>query len=269
MIEVLIPYRGEVNELLLSVIEKNLSNPIVDRVHLSVNPSGFGTEDFDSFRNNQKFKMTLQSEDLGLYGNFRFLVKSAISPFLVFQCGDDVQTENYSEMVSQLKLNNKALAIPTWCWKEFNPSKSGHYGEEIHGVYPFLNSRRSRFESCEVAEPSWIFGVWRTQYLKSIFPAGNFDWLDFYILQKSLCDNQIVNVETESKLVIGTWKWANKVPHSVVGSGPRASEWAKRFMFLYFSYGVFWHPFISVKWLRRLIIIAVRSRILRRESSAN
>jgi hypothetical protein len=266
VIEVLIPYRGEVNDLLLVAIQKNLSNPYVGRVHVSVNPSEFGTEELEPFRDNQKFTLTLQTENLGLYGNFRYLVNSAVTPFIVFQCGDDVQTDDYSKMVKQLNLDNKALAIPEWCWREFNPSKGGHYGEEEAGVYPSLTSRRSRFLSCEIAEPSWIFGVWRTNYLKSIFPSNDFDWLDFFLLQKSLCENQVVRVETNTRLVIGTWRWANKVPHSVSRSGPKAYDWSKRFMTLFLLHGVFWHPVVSINWVKRLIIIAIRARKLRQDS---
>jgi glycosyltransferase involved in cell wall biosynthesis len=268
VIEVLVPIKGEITTYLSDAIKLNLANDQVQLVHVSVNPSIHNSEPLDRFLANPKFRVTHQNQDLGLYGNFRFLINECKAPFLVFQCSDDLQTIEYEILCTQLKLNGKSLAIPTWKWQEFNPSIGGHFGNETHGTYPSLSSKKSRLASCEFAEPSWIFGIWRSDYLKSNFPLENFDWLDYFLLQKSLCLDEVIVVETASNLVIGTWNWAGKSPHTVELSGPRPLSWSLRFMRLFLQYKVYLHPGVAYLWIKRILIINVRSYLVRKNKRA-
>ncbi len=262
------PIKGEITQYLTDAIDRNLADEQVDLVHVSVNPSAHSSALLDAFLTYPNFRITRQNQDLGLYGNFRYLINECKSPFLIFQCADDFQTRDYERLCTQMELNEKSLAIPSWIWQEFNPAIGGHFGEGTHGTYPSLSSKKSRLASCEIAEPSWIFGVWKSDYLKSIFPIEDFDWLDFFLLQKTLCLDEVIIVETPTNLVIGTWNWAKKSPHTVDPLGPQPLNWSLRFIQLFFQYRVYLHPGVANRWIKRIILINIRSYYVRKNKRA-
>lgn len=262
------PLKGEITQYLTDAIDRNLADDRVDLVHVSVNPSAHSSALLDTFLKHPKFRITRQNQDLGLYGNFRYLINECKSPFLIIQCADDLQTKDYEKLCTQLNLSGKSLAIPTWYCQEFNPSYDGHYGGQTPGTYPSLSSKKGRLASCEFAQPSWIFGLWRSIYLKSIFPSQDFDWLDYFLLQKTLCLDEVIIVETPTKLVIGTWNWANKSPHTVDPFGPRPLNWSLRFMRLFFEYKVYLYPGIAKRWIKRIVLINFRSFYVRTRKRA-
>lgn len=240
-------------------VEAALANTFVNQIHISVNPSQAFCDLSDVLFLSPRIRITLQKYDLGLYGNFRFLIQSATAPYIAIQCADDQQTADYQNVCLALRKSSCVLGIPTWHWSEFDPQKGGHFGAPKDGVYPNTESKNALLLDAEKAEPSWIFGIWESEYIKEHFPKEDFDWLDFYLLQKVCCDERVKRIETVTPLIIGTWNWAGKSPHSVDPLGPFAKTWSLKFLGLWFEKKLFRHPLITYKWLRRLVIINVRA----------
>jgi hypothetical protein len=113
------------------------------------------------------------------------------------------------------------LIIPSWFWAEYNPQEKGFFDftNKIKGTLPDLSTSRTIVDAALHSEPSWIFGIWRTTYLQSIYPKRNFDWLDTHLLQKALLSRKVSLMPVENPTIIGTWNWANKVPNSVSHKG--------------------------------------------------
>jgi hypothetical protein len=89
---------------------------------------------------------------------------------------------------------------------------------------PLLVNQDNRFNSLSYAQPSWIFGLWKTEYLKAAFPPRNFDCLDVYLLQRALLEGKVVSFQTDNPMTIGTWDWKGKVPNADNGRRFRAAK---------------------------------------------
>jgi hypothetical protein len=216
-----IPSKG-VNQSTLRVIELALSLEGVSEILVSVNP-GIDSELLPSeIFSNSKIKVTLHDFDLGLYGNFRYLVQSATSDKFMWLCTDDAPSSNLLQLSDAIDDKGSILAIPKWYWSEYRPETSSFDPSRKLGVTP-PNSRDDAYLSALMnPEPSWIFGLWNTRFLKRYMPVVDFDWLDVHLLQQALLSHKVICVDTTSPMIIGTWNWANKKPNSVKESGPYA-----------------------------------------------
>jgi hypothetical protein len=216
---ILIPSRGFTREL-VCVIEAALQGSRVDRIIVSVNPGStqFKKSLLDTInqRHEQNVVLVEQESDLGLYGNFRYLINKAESRFLVLWCTDDVITPDLEEVCSKMISAGAVLGISSWETREFYPGVCKHGELGLPGRIPDLSTELAKAVSSIWAEPSWIFGVWDTRFIQKSFSQWNFDWLDCYILAKAILSRSIT-LEVKNPTIIGTWNWANKIPHSVSG----------------------------------------------------
>lgn len=213
-----IPSRG-VTSSLYRVVEYALSLD-VDEIIVGINPTTDSSE-FVNHYGDARLKLFFHNSDLGLYGNFRFLLHQANSPLFAWLCTDDLISK---EAISILKGRDHIeanLVLPTWKWVEYNPDQENCFAmdKSIEGVYPCLTNNKALAEAALQCEPSWIFGIWNSIYLKSIFPRTNFDWLDCYILQKTLLSRKVEVLSVSDPTLIGTWNWASKIPNSVNPKG--------------------------------------------------
>lgn len=213
-----IPSRG-VNSSLRRVIEHALSLD-VEEVVVGINPTGGQIEDCAQFID-PRLKIFIHNRDLGLYGNFRFLLEQASSTYFVWSCTDDFLSPDIPHALEGLDTSAINLYIPSWNWAEFKPDEAQPFDLEnkIAGRFPIVDTSQSIIESALSSEPSWIFGVWRTRYLQKIMPQKNFDWLDTYLLQKVLLTRKVELISVSTPTVIGTWNWANKIPAPVSKKG--------------------------------------------------
>lgn len=133
-------------------------------------------------------------------------------------CTDDKFSESVPALLQGAEDGSLNLAIPTWIWAEYYPDTvSFSLGNAKEGNYPNLSDADSTLKSIIYCEPSWIFDVWRTKYLQSIFPTSSFDWLDTYLLQKVPLTRKVVSFDLPKPMIIGTWHWKNKISGSVNG----------------------------------------------------
>lgn len=184
---VAIPSRG-VNPSLIRVLSDALKVDGVEEILVGINPDG-SKYDFllEPYLNNSKIKFFRHKEDLGLYGNFRLLLHQSRNRYFSWLCTDDQISPSILELLNQAQKNSSNLVIPTWIWAEYYPDTLSFSMDDAKpGNYPNISSSDSTLKSIIYCEPSWIFGVWRTEYLQSIFPDASFDWLDTYLLQKVL-----------------------------------------------------------------------------------
>jgi glycosyltransferase involved in cell wall biosynthesis len=213
-----IPSRG-INPSLYRVIDHALSLD-ADEIIVAINPGGEKIDDLSKY-SDPRLRIFFHEDDLGLYGNFRFLVKRASSEYFSWLCTDDLISADIPSLLRGLHGSGDNLIIPTWLWAEYNSQGNNMFDltNMKEGTLPDLSSSRSIVQSALHSEPSWIFGIWRTRYLRSIFPSRNFDWLDTHLLQKALLSNKVSVISTANPTIIGTWHWAAKVPSSVSQKG--------------------------------------------------
>lgn len=213
-----IPSRG-INHSLHRVIQHAISLD-VDEILVGINPGGEEVGGLSRYED-PRLKITFHENNLGLYGNFRFLVRQANSVFFSWLCTDDLTSTDVPNLLRDYHESDDNLIIPSWFWAEYNPQGKNFFDltNKMIGTLPDLSTSRTTVDSALHSEPSWIFGIWRTTYLQSIFPKRNFDWLDTYLLQKALLSRKVSLMSVENPTIIGTWHWANKVPNSVSHKG--------------------------------------------------
>jgi hypothetical protein len=216
---VAIPSRG-VNASLIRVLKEAQLLVGVDEILVGINPDGSGScSDLEPFLVDSRIKIFHHEKDLGLYGNFRFLLMQSTSEYFSWLCTDDRASESTLELLSNIEKDFLNLVIPTWNWAEYNPDTLSHSLDDAKsGHYPSVSSPDSTLNSIIYCEPSWIFGIWRTNFLLSIFPKSDFDWLDTYLLQKVILTRKVAHISVQDPMIIGTWHWKNKIPSSVTGS---------------------------------------------------
>lgn len=213
-----IPTRG-VSTSLIRVIEHAISLK-ADEIIVGINPDNKSDIELPEYED-PRIKIFEHQNNLGLYGNFRFLVENASGIYFAWLCTDDqISSTAVSELDSFIK-DAPNLVIPNWEWVEYHPNPSPYFDttHRIKGVYPNLESKKGLVDSALHSEPSWIFGIWKTSYLQKIFPKKDFDWLDTHLLQKVLVTRKVKIVSTEQPTLIGTWHWAGKIPGSVNQKG--------------------------------------------------
>ncbi len=215
---VAIPSRG-VNASLIRVLKEAQLLVGVDEILVGINPDGWSACSLlEPFLVDSRIRIFHHEKDLGLYGNFRFLLMQSKSEFFSWLCTDDRASESTLDLLSEIEKDFLNLVIPTWKWAEYNPDTLSHSLDDAKpGNYPSISSPDSTLKSIIYCEPSWIFGIWRTSYLSSIFPKGDFDWLDTYLLQKVILTRKVAHINVQDPMIIGTWHWKNKIASSVNG----------------------------------------------------
>lgn len=218
-LEVGIPLLSGV-ELAHQVVLDVLSWPNIGRVHLSINLPGLDSAKyFELEKIDPKVVVTCQNNNLGLYGNFRFLVENSKLDYFAWHAFDDqVSSQTIGNALSIISSSPKSsLAVIPYELQECLLQPLRWEGNKLPGILPKISDRKENFFSALYAEPSWIFGIWKSGYLKAIYPKKDFDWLDSYILHRVLIEKKVVVVEGSEPMTIGTWTYLNKVPNSVNG----------------------------------------------------
>jgi hypothetical protein len=198
--------------------------PGVSAIHLSVNDPGDLEERFEALTQmDSRVRVTLQRDNLGLYGNLRFLAQSAAASHFSWLAADDILTRDFVEAFlnrerpTKLSVSNFVHQI---CVR--NPTISWDLSSTVQGWWPEpKDDGRWQYFS---TEPSWIFGIWETSYLKKIFPSKSYDFLDTILLAHVLFDDEISLICVKNPSVIGLWP--NRPPNHVNGKYHGFSKWA-------------------------------------------
>lgn len=185
-------------------------------IHISINdPRGEESAYMALGSLDPRVKVTCQPRNLGLYGNFRFLIENATGDSFHWHCFDDQISESVlNEAALILEKETSDLVVIPFFYQECFLGPIRWSGPRVEGELPLAVNRDNRVNSLTYAEPSWIFGLWRTNYLKAAFPNRNFDWLDTHLLQRVLLEGRVSSFQTDNPITIGTWNWRGKVPNA-------------------------------------------------------
>lgn len=232
LLEVGIPTNNSLSVILETSL-RALNLPGVASVHVSVNRLLSPDEFQQILALDSRIRITHREGNLGLYGNFRFLVLSCQADYLALVADDDCPSEEAFQSFLCLDLEQrrgKKLFIQKYVLQEcaFNPTR---WFGEIHQGREFDTSSTLTFHKLILnPEPSWIFGIWDSAYLRQIFPKRNFDWLDSYLLGRAISQNVVLSLHNLEPQIIGTWKWLGKEPTSVNGKFHSGFGWLSYFL---------------------------------------
>lgn len=245
-----------------AAIERAIQLPGVSVIHLSVNNPGLLSQQFESLTSmDPRVRVSLQRHNLGLYGNLRFLAQSASEPHFSWVAADDILSKDFLEAFQNTESPTK-LSISNFVHQNCVRNAAIEWDSQstVSGWWPQPRSD-GNWEYFST-EPSWIFGIWDTAYLKRIFPSRNYDFLDTILLATVLFDNEITVLHVENPSVIGLWP--NRAPNHVNGKYHGFARWSLEALTLLVSR----KPFAALAWrgfLTALLgrcIFSTRSKIM-------
>lgn len=178
------------------------------KIHLSINKSDFA--EANSSARDPLLRVTQHAENLGLYGNFKYLIESSTCELFLWLAMDDEFPE---ELVRNATEGSGHVADLTVGKVSTFDSKTG---EELESNDPTIMS------DLFSPNPSAIFGVWRTDWLKGVFPSKPFDWLDVFLVTATMRLGSIKSDEVATLRIA----WSPKTPHHVNNKYHQPWLWA-------------------------------------------
>ncbi len=185
------------------------------QVLVSINPGNTDVEIPGKYFEASNFKFFWQKDDLGLYGNFRFLLQNAETRLFCWFCIDDNISSDIADICQHAIDTQSDLTITSWQLDEYDMKSARYEGNAVFGDLPNLTNSYNRMLASLNIDPSWMFGVWKTGYLQNIFPRADFDWLDCDLLQNVLINGQVSIFTSANPALIGTHYKLNRKPNAV------------------------------------------------------
>ncbi len=197
-----------------------------------------------------------QEHNIGLYGNFRFLMGKASSPHFMWVALDDQPPSQW--LNDEFSGYDADLEVCELVLKEFVNNELGTTKFSFSPDKYFFGS--SPFE----IQPGYIFGVWKTEFLKRIWPEKTMDWLDSYILLVARLEGRVAVAPSEFRSTIG---YAEKAPQRVNGKFHNPFGWAMtviRFMRFGRPFSMYWEFLSSLRVRSRFSIGELFEYLVRR-----
>jgi hypothetical protein len=90
----------------------------------------------------------------------------------------------------------------------------------------------SSFSSSDALQihPGFVFGVWRTEFVRQVWPQHSMDWLDTFILLCARTNGRVELAEALGPWILGH---SNKAPHKVNGRFHNPLRWGLQVLRLY------------------------------------
>lgn len=172
----------------------------------------------DLERIDPRVKVKLQPKDLGLYGNLRFLSKISSEPWTIFCALDDQLSAEILDALATTRLPSGAnLIVFDQVLCEVCVEDDGTYSVVEVGTkiaeFAGKSSGQAIEWQCLEPPPAWIFGLWRTHYLRDIFPRLDFNWLDTMILSRAIAEQSVYHQSMPKPARIGFLR--DRPPHPV------------------------------------------------------
>lgn len=164
----------------------------------------------------------LHKNNKGLYGNFKFLLDQVETSHFMWTALDDVPPAKILESSWRVGLAAD-LVIGDLNLMEFN---SGEFGPTVESI------NASSFFLCDELQihPGFVFGVWRTEFVREVWPKSPMDWLDTYILLCARTNGTVKVAEVKDPWTIGQ---SQKAPHKVNGRFHNPIRWGWKVLCLY------------------------------------
>jgi hypothetical protein len=193
-----------------------------------VSINAFGTDqghtEIDERFRKLRCDLFIHKSDLGLYGNFKFLLDNIQTTHFMWVALDDFPPKDLlannwiAPQLSDLTIGTIELV---------NYSDKG-FGSRIETISP------SKFFKCDELQihPGFVFGVWRTEFLKKNWPKKSMDWLDTYVL---FCARKFGKVQVSYD--VGSWVigYSQKSPHRVNGVFHNPLRWFRAVLKVYLA----------------------------------
>ncbi len=159
--------------------------------------------------------------DLTLYGNFRRLVLASTAEWISICADDDSIPRNFTSLVAHPLPEKTCLVLPPIELRPYDRA-TAKFGDLLDRLEPISAGKR-RIEVAREIQPTWVFGLWRGDWLRSAFPPNDFDWLDCALLHKAIMSNAVSWVSEADPLVCGYNP--NRRPWAVDPAGHSTLEW--------------------------------------------
>jgi hypothetical protein len=182
------------------------------KIHISVNDPSSDDISLSLAVNEPLLEVSLQNGNLGLYGNFRYLVDASKADYFMWLALDDEPDWGAIAAVGSSKTDSTLYYTRHF----LNLAAGEDPGNLVYGPIDPLEAK-----NIFNFDPSAIFGAWDSQWLQRVFPKSDFDWLDSYLLTAAYLDGRITLLPGQR--IIGAV--FGKRPHNVVGSHHRLWGW--------------------------------------------
>ena len=203
----------------LSLRKCGFEGPII----VSVNSASSDCETRSTYAfRDMNCRVYLHGHNKGLYGNFKFILDSVETSHFMWVALDDFPPEQLLsgdwKPSSDSDLSIGSLAV--------TESLSSGYGKVLESV------PASTFFTCDPLQihPGYVFGVWKTEFARSVWPRKSMDWLDTFIL---LCARTLGKVEAISDSGMWIIGHSQKSPHKVNGRFHNPLSWGCEVLRLY------------------------------------
>jgi hypothetical protein len=144
-------------------------------------------------------------QNLGLYGNFKFLADNTNTSHFAWVALDDIPSRDI--LKDWLPNLSATLTIGRIEVRNYSAKEHGRLLESI--------STDAFFESNPFSiNPSFLFGIWKTDFIRTAWTEKSMDWLDTYILLQARIQGPVETIVVEDPWIIGA---TNKSPHKVNG----------------------------------------------------
>lgn len=131
-----------------------------------------------------RLSVVVQPKNLN-YGNFRYLLSMADTPFVVFLAGDDAWEPTFLESCLRVLEHEPEVVCAVSRVRFEAPDGSGFVGTSTASLDGPVASRLSRYIQ-NPSDNSRIYGVFRTEVAKRAFPAADFFAYDWYFSAATL-----------------------------------------------------------------------------------
>lgn len=183
-------------------------------IEISVNQSPPAESRFARKARELGTDMVLHASNLGLYGNFRWLLQRCSTEQFMWLAIDDEIPTNLLDYIREVGSSPSTVLI-TSAAKLVD--SSGALPEKTVQI-PLREDDPFR------PHPTALFGVWNTLWLQKNFPERDFDWLDTFLLSRLIVGHE----ETLQLPTFRTFGNSNRDPKRVNGKYHSPTGWIHR-----------------------------------------
>lgn len=176
------------------------------------------TEDIDYLALREidpRIRIYICDRPTGLYENFRKLLMVSRSEFVCFSALDDNHPQAlFTEAINLIGSKEVVpdLVVLPFSERNWSIGDLSWNGEAKPGPTPTQISRHRELQAI-YCQASWFFSLWRRDFLTSVFPSREYDWLDASLVAEAIMNGHVLELLVETEFVtIGT---RSGPPHSV------------------------------------------------------
>lgn len=210
--EVLIPTRGDLQGVLRVIREARDAWVKPKRILVSVSdPSAWGKFEHSLSGEDSVELLPSSLEQISLYSNFRKLIDHSRADWLSICADDDSKPKDFFNNTEHHGASSINLIVPPVELRKY------HRDEGVFGKDIFMECSRPQeglgpLDISKEVWPTWVFGIWRGEWIRQEFPRVDFDWLDCAIVHRAIMENAVA--------------WASDAQPMICGYDPDRPNWS-------------------------------------------